>query len=78
MMKLKITDVQMEQITVTYLDQVHHDLKEELIANGMDPYLDADEVVNLTRSIIAIEVIMRDLMYSDYYYQWKLENGVEL
>jgi len=77
-MKLKLSDVQMEQITVTYLDQMHHDLKEELIANDMDPYLDADEVVDITRSIIAIEVIMRDLMYADYYYQWKLESGVEL
>lgn len=77
-MKLKLTDVQMEQITVTYLDQLHYDLKAELTTNDMEPYLEADEVVDLTRSIIAIEIIMRDLMFADYYYQWKVENGVEL
>ena len=68
----------MEQITVTHLDQLHHELKSELISNDMEPYLDASEVVDLTRSIIAIEVIMRDLMFEDAYFMWKSENGVEL
>jgi len=77
-MKLKLTDVQMEQITVTYLDQVHHDLKCELEANDIEPYLDYQDLAEVTRSIIAIEIIMKDLMFADFYYQWKLENGVEL
>jgi len=77
-MKLKLKPCQMEQITVTYLDQLHYDLKEELLAHDIDPYLDADDVVEVTRSIIAIEVVMKDLMFEDFYYQWKLVNGVEL
>jgi len=77
-MKLKLNDVQMEQITVTCLDQLHHDLKAELTSHEIDPYLDAEDAVDVTRSIIAIEIIMKDLMFVDFYYQWKLENGVEL
>ena len=77
-MKLNLKPCQMEQITVTHLDQLHHELKSELISNDMEPYLDASEVVDLTRSIIAIEVIMRDLMFEDAYYIWKSENGLEL
>jgi hypothetical protein len=77
-MKLKLTDTQMEQVTVTYLDQLHYDLKSELVAHDIEPYLDAEDAVDVTRSIIAIEVIMKDLMFADFYYQWKLANGVEL
>ena len=77
-MKLKLTDVQMEQITVTYLDQVHHDLKCELEANELEQYLDPYELTNVVRSIVAVETIMRDLMFEDHYHMWKLENGVEL
>tara|TARA_R110000803_G_scaffold20584_1_gene52806 strand:+ start:532 stop:789 length:258 start_codon:yes stop_codon:yes gene_type:complete len=77
-MKLKLEPRQMEQVTVSYLDQFHHDLKEELTAHDNDPYLDKDDVVDVTRSIIAIEIIMKDLMDKDFYFQWKRENGVEL
>jgi len=77
-MKLKLTDVQMEQVTVTCLDQLHYDLKAELTSHEIDPYLDAEDAVDVTRSIIAIEIIMKDLMFADFYYQWKLANGVEL
>jgi len=77
-MKLTLKPCQMEQITVTYLDQLHHDLKEELLAHDIDPFLENDDVVDVTRSIIAIEIVMRDLMFEDMYMVWKLENGVEL
>ena len=77
-MKLKLTDVQMEQITVTYLDQVHNDLKCELISNDIEPYLDYADVCEVIRSVVAIEVVMRDLMFEDAYVCWKSRNGVEL
>jgi len=77
-MKLKLKPCQVEQVAVTYLDQMHHELKNELVANDIDPYLDSTGVVDVTRSIIAIEVIMRELMFEDVYFIWKLENGVEL
>jgi len=68
----------MEQITVTHLDQMHYELKSELEANDIEPYLDFEDMSEVIRSIIAIEVVMRDLMFEDTYYIWKLENGVEL
>jgi len=77
-MKLTLKPCQMEQITVTYLDQMHHDLKEELSSHDIDPYLDMESVAEVIRSIIAIEIVMKDLMYEDMYMVWKLENGVEL
>jgi len=77
-MKLTLKPCQMEQITVTCLDQLHHDLKEELTAHDIDPYLDMESVAEVIRSIIAIEIVMKDLMYEDMYMVWKLENGVEL
>jgi|TARA_R110000744_G_scaffold24519_1_gene61403 hypothetical protein len=77
-MKLKLEPLQMEQVAVTYLDQLHHDLKEELTAHDNESYLDKDDVVDITRSVIAIEIIMKDLMDKDFYFQWKRENGVDL
>jgi len=77
-MKLNLKACQMEQITVTYLDQMHHDLKCELQVHDIDPYLDYEDVADVIRSIIAIEHIMSDLMFDDVYYEWKSENGVEL
>ena len=77
-MKLKLTDVQMEQITVTYLDQVHNDLKCELEADKIEPYLEYDDRCDVLRSVIAIETVMRDLMWEDSYICWKSRHGVEL
>lgn len=68
----------MEQITVTHLDQIHFELKSELEHNDIEPYLDFEDLAEVIRSIIAIEVVMRDLMFEDAYYIWKSENGVEL
>jgi len=68
----------MEQITVTHLDQIHFELKSELEHNDIEPYLDFEDMSEVIRSIIAIEVVMRDLMYDDAYLIWKLKNGVEL
>jgi len=77
-MKLNLKECQAEQITVTYLDQVHHDLKCELQVHDIDPYLDPHDLADVIRSVIAIEIIMKDLMFEDAYYVWKSENGVEL
>ena len=77
-MKLKLKPCQMEQITVTHLDQMHYELKQELEANDIEPYLDFSSMSEVIRSIIAIEVVMRDLMFEDAYYIWKSENGLEL
>jgi len=77
-MKLNLKACQMEQITVTYLEQMHHDLKCELQVHDVDPYLELDDLADVIRSVIAIEIVMKELMFEDAYYQWKLENGVEL
>ena len=77
-MKLKLKTSQMEQVTVTHLDKVHYELKSELSANDIEPHLDFEGMSEVIRSIIAIEVVMRDLMFEDAYYIWKSENGVEL
>jgi hypothetical protein len=77
-MKLKLKPCQMEQITVTHLDQIHFELKSELLQNDIEPYLDYEDLAEVIRSIIAIEVVMRDLMFEDAYFIWKSENGVEL
>jgi hypothetical protein len=78
MMNLKLKDCQMEQITVTYLDGLHHDLKEELKAHDADPYLSAQEAQDVMYTLISIEVVMKDLMFMDAYIDWKMENGVDL
>tara|TARA_R100000935_G_C2689797_1_gene106038 strand:+ start:87 stop:323 length:237 start_codon:yes stop_codon:yes gene_type:complete len=78
-MKLKMTEAQIEKVTVACLDSLHYDFKKELAALDVEATIfEAEEIAQLTRSIIAIEIIMKDLMYPDFYYNWKIENGVEL
>jgi len=77
-MKLTLNEQQMEQVTVTTLDQLHFDLKEELKAHEYDPYLAALDYAQVCQSLIAIEIVMCDLMFEDAYFNWKEENGVEL
>ena len=79
MMELKLKDVQMEEITVAYLGRVHNDLKNELYANEIECFtLDYADVCEVLRSVVAIETVLKDLMYAEDYFVWKLENGVEL
>jgi len=77
-MKLKLSDVQVEQVGVTCLDQLHFDLKQEIYANDLDPYLDSDDLVAMIRTVISVEVIMQELMHPTVYELWKRENGIEL
>ena len=77
-MKMTLNEQQMEQVTVTTLDQLHRDLKEELKAHGFDPYLAAMDYAEVCQSLIAIEIVMRDLMFKDAYLNWKAESGVDL
>jgi len=77
-MKLKLNEVQVEQVGVTCLDQLHFDLKCELIQHEAEPYLDDEDYVAMLRTVVSIEVIMKELMHEDIYFIWKLENGINL
>jgi hypothetical protein len=78
-MKLKLSEVQVEQVGVTCLDRLHNDLTSELIENAtMGSNLDPEEIQAMQRVVVSIEVIMQELMHPDIYLMWKLETGVEL
>lgn len=77
-MKLKLNEGQVEQVGVTCLDQLHSDLKAELTKHSIESYLDTEDYVAMLRTVVSIEVIMKELMQSDLYFIWKLENGVDL
>jgi len=77
-MNLKLDAVQVEQVGVTCLDLLHADIKAELVQHEMEPYLDAEDYVAMLRTVVSIEVIMKELMHPDLYFVWKLENGVNL
>ena len=77
-MYLKLSDVQMEEVTLLCLEQYHHDLKTELKFHELDPYLSREDRTAVLRSAYAVYTIMQDLMSPSDYAQWKLENGVEL
>ena len=77
-MKLKLNEVQVEQVGVTCLDVLHADIKAELTQHSIESYLDAEDYVAMLRTVVSIEVIMKELMNPDMYFIWKLENGVNL
>ena len=77
-MKIKLNEVQVEQAGVTCLDQLHADIKAELTQHSIESYLDAEDYVAMLRTVVSIEVIMKELMHPDIYFMWKLENGVNL
>jgi|TARA_R110000782_G_scaffold51390_2_gene110788 hypothetical protein len=77
-MKIKLTDYQMETAGVTCLDRLHTDLKEELVQHSMIPYLEDEDYVAMLRVVVSIEVILKELMHPDHYFQWKREFGVDL
>ena len=77
-MKLKLNEAQVEQVGVTCLDQLHSDLKKELAQHSIESYLDAEDRVAMLHTVVSIEVIMKELMHTDIYSVWKLENGVDL
>ena len=77
-MRLKLNEVQVEQVGVTCLDQLHADIKAELTQHSIESYLDAEDYVAMLRTVVSIEVIMKELMHPDIYFIWKLENGVNL
>jgi hypothetical protein len=78
-MKLKLSEVQIEQVGVTCLDRLHNDLTSELIENAtMGSYLHPEDIQAMQRVVVSIEVIMQELMHPDVYLVWKLETGVDL
>ena len=77
-MKLKLNEAQVEQVGVTCLDQLHSDIKEELAQHSIKPYLDDEDRVAMLRTVVSIEVIMKEIMHPYLYPSWKLENGVDL
>tara|TARA_R110002126_G_scaffold150036_3_gene296097 strand:- start:125 stop:364 length:240 start_codon:yes stop_codon:yes gene_type:complete len=79
-MKLKLSEVQVEQVGVTCLDKLHHDIGLELVENAINggSGLEPDEVQAMLRILVSIEVVMKELMHPDIYFVWKLESGVDL
>ena len=77
-MKLKLDEVQVEQVGVMCLTQLHQDIKEELTVNSIVPCLDDEDYVAMLRVLVSIEVILQELMQPNTYYLWKLEKGVDL
>ena len=77
-MKINLTDHQLETAGVTCLDRLHKDLKLELARHKLAPYLDDEDHVAMLRVVVSVEVIMQELMNADFYFQWKVENGVDL
>jgi|TARA_R110000787_G_scaffold87241_1_gene185907 hypothetical protein len=77
-MKIKLSDHQVETAGVTCLDRLHLDLRVELTQHSLEPYLDEEDYVALLRVLVSIEVIMGQLMHPDLYFQWKVDNGVDL
>ena len=77
-MKIKLSDHQMETAGVTCLDRLHTDLIEELMQHRLVPYLEDEDYVAMLRVVISVEVILKELMHPDHYFQWKREFGVDL
>ena len=77
-MQLELNLVQVEQVGVKCLELLHTDIKEELVQHEIEPYLDAEDYVAMLRTIVSIEVLLKDLMQPTAYFIWKLENGVNL
>ena len=77
-MKLKLNEVQVEQVGVTCLDVLHADIKAELVQHSIESYLDAEDYVAMLRTIVSIEVVMKEMMNPDVYYIWKEQYGVNL
>jgi|TARA_R110000803_G_scaffold178934_1_gene241374 hypothetical protein len=78
MTTIKLSMGEAEQVTVSYLEQLHHDLKSELEEHEREPYLEQLDAIDITRSVIAIEIIMKDLLFDEDYLLWKMRHGVEL
>ena len=74
---LKLKDCQKEQITVRFLEELHQDLTGELRSHDITPYLDSEGLISITRSAIAIEIIMKDLLFEDDYFLWKARHGID-
>lgn len=77
-MKIKLSDHQVETAGVTCLDRLHLDLRTELTQHSLEPFLEQEDYVAMLRVVVSIEVIMKELMQPDFYFQWKVENGVNL
>tara|TARA_R110000851_G_scaffold49113_1_gene118262 strand:+ start:45 stop:323 length:279 start_codon:yes stop_codon:yes gene_type:complete len=74
---LKLKDCQKEQITVRFLEELHQDLTGELRSHDITPYLDSEGLIGITRSAIAIEIVMKDLLFEDDYFLWKARHGID-
>jgi hypothetical protein len=70
---VRLTYDQTEEITITTLTEYHHDLKTAL---SMGLHM-ADQV-DVLRSLVAIETILRDFQTESDYIKWKEEYGVDL
>ena len=75
---LKLNDCQMEEVAVTYLDQMHHDMCVEIDQHNVEPFLEDSDFFELIHTVSAIEVVMKELLFEPDYYEWKMKYGLDL
>lgn len=78
MTMVKLKPCQMEQVTVTYLEQLHADIGEELEQHTLEPFLQEEDFFDLIHTMSAIEVVMKELVFEPDYYEWKAKYGLDL
>jgi hypothetical protein len=70
---IRLTYAQCDQVVVQHLQEFHFDLKESLLFE-----LDIEDHLDILKSIMAIETIMKDFLTDEEYISWKTEYGVDL
>jgi len=70
---IRLTYAQCDQVVVYQLQEYHDDLKE-----AMKLELEIDVQLDILRTIVAIETVLRDFLTDDEYLNWKTVYGVDL
>ena len=78
MTMIKLNPCQMEQVTVTYLEQLHADISEELEQHSLEAFLQDEDFFELVHTMSAIEVVMKELLFAPDYYEWKAKYGLDM
>ncbi len=70
---IRLTYAQCDQVMVYQLQEYHADLKE-----AMKIELEVDVQLELLKTMVAIETVLRDFLTDDEYLKWKTVYGVDL
>jgi len=69
--------MQAEKVTVKTLMDIHQDMIEELQHYDKENGLELEDYHRLIKSVISIEVIMRELLREEEYIIWKCLYGID-